>query len=82
MRASETSFIISCHTCVLRHSEACDDCIVSFICNREPDDAVIIDVAEIRAIRLLTAGGLVPELRHQAASPLGDARSNAAGMAR
>jgi hypothetical protein len=40
---------------------------VTFICGREPDDAVVIDVAEERALRLLGRSGLVPPLRHRAA---------------
>jgi hypothetical protein len=44
---------------------ACADCVVTFLCEREPGDAVIIDVAEVRALRLLEAGGLAPALRHQ-----------------
>ena len=43
---------------------ACDDCVVSFIVNREPGDAVIVDADEERALRNLHAGGLVPRLRH------------------
>ena len=55
---------ISCDTCVMRASAACGDCVVSFIVNREPGDAIVIDVAEERAIRALSDAGLVPELRH------------------
>jgi hypothetical protein len=56
---------ISCTDCVMLHTEACDDCVVTFICDRAPDDAVVIDVAEARAVRLLAGAGLVPQLRHQ-----------------
>jgi len=49
----------------MKATDACGDCIVTFICGREPDDAIIIDVAEERAVRMLIKGGLVPELRHQ-----------------
>ena len=59
------SFTISCDDCVLRRTAACDDCIVTFICGREADDAVVVDVSEIRAWRLLSDEGLVPELRHR-----------------
>ncbi len=59
------SFTISCDDCVLRRTSACDDCIVTFICGREFDDAVVVDVAEIRAWRMLSDEGLVPELRHR-----------------
>lgn len=55
---------IACDECQKQGTDACTDCVVSYICSREPDDAVIIDVAEARAIRLLAGAGLVPELRH------------------
>jgi hypothetical protein len=42
----------------------CADCVVTYLCDREPDDAVIIDVVEARALRLLAQGGLAPALRH------------------
>lgn len=49
----------------MQHTEACDDCLVSFICSREPDEAVVVDFAEMQAMRLLGEAGLVPELRHE-----------------
>ena len=55
--------IISCDECEMQHTSTCDDCVVTFICNRAPDEAVVIDVAEARAVRLLGEGGLVPRLR-------------------
>ena len=55
---------ISCDDCALQGTDACADCIVTFICDREADDAVVIDVAEVRAVRLLERAGLVPGLRH------------------
>lgn len=54
---------ISCGDCVMQGTAACDDCVVTFICGREPGEAVIIDVAEARAVRLLNEVGLVPPLR-------------------
>jgi len=60
-----TSFTISCEDCSMRGTSACEGCVVSFICDREPDDAIIIDVAEERAIRMLGRSGLVPPLRHR-----------------
>jgi hypothetical protein len=59
------SLIISCEECTMRDTPACDGCVVTFICDREPEDAVVIDVAEERALRLLGRSGLVPPLRHQ-----------------
>jgi len=47
----------------MQHSDQCQDCVVSFLCD-EPRPAVIIDVAEERAVRMLCRAGLVPALRH------------------
>ncbi len=59
---------ISCDDCVMQHTPACDECVVTFICGREPGDAVVLDVAEMRAVRLLGDAGLVPHLRLQRSS--------------
>jgi hypothetical protein len=40
--------------------------VVSFLLDREPDDAVVIDAAEERAVRMLERAGLVPRLRFTA----------------
>ena len=55
---------IDCDGCTMRGTPACGDCVVTFICSRQPDEAVIIDVAEERAVRMLIRSGLVPALRH------------------
>lgn len=60
-----SSFTISCDDCTMRATPACDDCVVTFLCEREPDDAVTIDLAEEQAVRRLANAGLVPRLRHQ-----------------
>ena len=57
--------VIDCGDCVMQGTDACDDCLVTYVCSREPDDALVVDVAEIRALRLLSDSGLVPQLRHQ-----------------
>jgi len=54
---------ISCDDCRLKESDACQDCLVSFVLGRDPEDAVVIDVEEARTIRQLTRAGLVPSLR-------------------
>jgi hypothetical protein len=59
---------ISCADCELRHTDACADCLVTFVLGREPDDAVVVDVAEARALRTISRAGLVPELRHPGAA--------------
>jgi hypothetical protein len=55
---------IDCAECSFEGTTACDDCVVSFLLGREPEQAVVIDVAEARAVRLLGQAGLVPALRH------------------
>ena len=54
---------IDCDCCTLRGTAACDDCVVSFLLEREPEDAVVIDADEARAMRMLERAGLVPTLR-------------------
>jgi hypothetical protein len=56
---------IDCDECVMQHTEVCADCVVTFLCSREPDEAVVIDVSEVRALRLLGDAGLAPRLRHR-----------------
>jgi hypothetical protein len=59
-----TTLTISCDECVMQFSDACDDCVVSFICERDPEEAIVFDAAEERALRMLGGAGLVPRLRH------------------
>ncbi len=60
-----TELRIDCADCSMRYTSACDDCVVSFILDRDPDDAVVIDAEEARVVRLLAGAGLVPEIRHR-----------------
>jgi hypothetical protein len=60
---TEATVTIDCDCCTLRHTDACDDCVVSFLLEREPEDAVVIDADEARAMRMLERAGLVPTLR-------------------
>ena len=62
---TSASYTIDCDQCVMQHTDACADCVVTFICSREPGDALVVDVGEYRALRLLSESGLVPELRHR-----------------
>jgi hypothetical protein len=55
---------IDCDECAMQHTDVCDDCVVTFVCSRQPDEALVVDVAEARALRLLSSVGLVPRLRH------------------
>ena len=56
---------IDCGDCRFQGTDACADCVVTFICGREPDDAVVIDAEEARAVRLLAGADLVPRLRYR-----------------
>ena len=58
------AFTIDCADCAHHLSSVCDDCVVSFIVGRQPEDAVVVDVEEARAVRLLHDAGLVPGVRH------------------
>jgi hypothetical protein len=60
---SSPAITISCDDCMLQATAACDDCLVQFVLGRDPDDAVVIDAEEARALRMLTRAGLVPSLR-------------------
>jgi hypothetical protein len=74
-----TVITISCDTCIMRATAACDDCLVSVMCADEAPqapsvpvqitrrEAVVLDLDEVRAIRLLASAGLVPTLRHREA---------------
>lgn len=63
---SREPLTIDCDTCVMQATSACDDCIVTFLCEREPEQAVVIDLADFRAMKLLADAGLVPDLKHRA----------------
>jgi hypothetical protein len=54
---------VDCDCCQLQGTDACGDCVVSFLLGREADDAVVIDADEARAMRMLERAGLVPSLR-------------------
>ena len=54
---------IDCDACVMQHTSACDDCVVTHILGREPGDAVVLDLGEERVLRSFADVGLVPELR-------------------
>lgn len=60
---TDATITISCDDCRLQGTDACQDCLVSFVLGRDPDDAVVIDAAEARTVRMLAGAGLVPALR-------------------
>lgn len=55
---------IDCDECVMAGTRACDDCVVSYIVNRGTGSCMIMDLDEVRAVRLLAESGLAPQLRY------------------
>ncbi|HVL97940.1 MAG TPA: hypothetical protein VM324_01435 [Egibacteraceae bacterium] len=53
---------IDCGECAMQHTDACQDCIVTYLLDR-PEGAVVFDADEQRAIRALQDGGLAPRSR-------------------
>jgi hypothetical protein len=63
---ADVALTIECGRCALEGTSACTGCLVSFVLDRAPGDAVIIDADEARALRVLADAGLVPESRFEA----------------
>jgi hypothetical protein len=55
---------IDCASCAMRDTPTCADCVVTFLCDREPTEAVLLDLTERQALRRLAQAGLAPRLRH------------------
>ena len=55
---------IDCELCPLANYSCCDDCLVTFICDRDPEAAVIISLDEWRSMKTMAKVGLLPELRN------------------
>jgi hypothetical protein len=60
----ELPLVIDCQTCVARLTDACADCVVTFLCDTSEEEPVVFDPSEARVLRLLHDGGLVPGVRH------------------
>lgn len=64
---------ISCDTCIMDGTAACADCVVTHLLAPAPHEhrlettAVVFDLDELRAMRVLAEAGLVPTLRHREA---------------
>jgi hypothetical protein len=56
---------IDCAECVLENTDACADCVVTWLVDHGDEGVVVVDLSEVRALRALQHGGLVPELRHR-----------------
>ena len=73
MELGPTSVVIDCATCVMFESAHCAECMVTYLCSDQPlaaarpeSTAVVFDLAELRAMKMLADVGLVPTLRHRA----------------
>jgi hypothetical protein len=64
-RLDLTGMLISCDDCRMQGTDACDDCVVSYLIDR-PEGAVLFDAAEERAIREMNRAGLLPTVRWEA----------------
>ncbi|MPZ73248.1 MAG: hypothetical protein GEU74_08460 [Nitriliruptorales bacterium] len=56
--------LIDCGDCAMKDTATCDDCVVTFLLDRPPG-AVVFDVAEERALRVLHDNGLAPANRFE-----------------
>ena len=59
-----TLLLIDCEDCSQAYTDTCSDCVVTYLCGRQPGEAVVVDLEERRAFSLLAGVGLVPPLRH------------------
>jgi hypothetical protein len=62
--------LIDCGDCTMKQTSACDDCVVTYLLDRPPG-AVVFDVAEERALRVLHDSGLAPANRFESRSGAG-----------
>lgn len=53
-----------CDDCSRQHSDHCGDCVITYLC-ADDDGAVVVTIDELRLVRRLQAGGLVPPLRYR-----------------
>jgi len=66
----EVDLTIDCKECVARHSDACSDCVVSYIVSKEPGQPNEFERGEANAMRLLADAGLVPGSRFVREQPV------------
>ena len=68
---TDPSLSISCDSCSMQCTAACDDCLVTFLFSdddqAELDDTLVLDLDQARVVRLFGSAGLVPELKYRVA---------------
>jgi hypothetical protein len=62
LRVDQEPMRIDCGECAHQGTDRCDDCVVTFILERE-EGAVVVDAEEALALRRLGEVGLVPLLQ-------------------
>jgi len=63
--AMTENIVIDCDRCAMAGTSACEDCLVTRICDGPPGGSVVVDMTERRALRLLEAAQLIPPVRHR-----------------
>ncbi|MEZ5238192.1 MAG: hypothetical protein R2716_04380 [Microthrixaceae bacterium] len=67
LRANDAdSYSFGCTDCTLVGSSHCSDCLVTYLCDGG-DAGSVVSLEEVRLVRRLQEGGLVPPLRHRRA---------------
>lgn len=62
-----STLVISCDSCEMVGTATCADCVVTHLLSPALLEKVSFDDAELRAVELLAAAGMVPTLRHREA---------------
>lgn len=57
------SLRIDCDQCVMDGTDTCADCVVTFLCERDPHRPTVLRPTEVDALAVLGRAGLVPPLR-------------------
>ncbi len=58
--------VISCDDCVMQHTDACAECVVTHVLGADAH-GVELDLGAEQVVRMLVQAGLVPALRHRRA---------------
>ena len=69
-RIDLTDMLISCDECRMQGTDACGDCVVTYLLDR-PEGAVVFDAAEERALREMSKAGLLPPVKWERRSDTG-----------
>ena len=69
-RIDLSGMLISCDDCSMQNTDACQDCVVTYLLDR-PDGAVVFDAAEERALREMNRAGLLPPVQWRRRSETG-----------